>query len=85
MCTDAELTEMCRVIFGDIVKTATYQTEDNIKYKRESLIELNDKGDTLDWDAEEFIVEFTNGVKVKFTNSEWASLERLDNANLQQT
>lgn len=79
MCTDARLTEMCRVIFGDIVVKATYQTEDNMRYKRKSTIELNDKGDTLDWDSEEFLVEFTSGAVVKFQNSEWASLERLNN------
>ena len=85
MTTDVELTEMCRAIFGDIVKTVTYQTEDNIKYERELRAEINIRGD-LDWSGEEFVVEFINGVKVKFWNSEWAYLTRLDNnINLQET
>jgi hypothetical protein len=77
MTTDQQLTEMCRLIFGDIVARATCQTEDNIEYEREPRIEFNCKGD-LDWSDEEFVVEFINGVKVKFWNSEWAYLTRLD-------
>lgn len=80
--TDAKLTEMCRVIFGDVVKTATYQTEDNIKYERELRVEIDNQGQ-LDWCGEEFIVEFTNGIKVKFWNSEWAFLMRLTDADPQ--
>ena len=78
MSIDSKLTEMCRSIFGDIVKTATYETEDNIKYETPFDIQFNCRGD-LDYSGREFILEFTNGVKVKFWNSEWASLNRLTN------
>lgn len=77
---DEQLTEMCRVIFGDVVKTATYQTEDNVKYKTPCDIQFNCIGD-LDYSGREFVVEFINGVKVKFWNSEWATLERLNHDN----
>lgn len=79
MCTDAELTEMCRVIFGDIVVKA-YSQEENLKYKDPdvSLVEIKSQ-QVLDWCCDIFIVEFTNGSIVQFENSEWAYLTRLNN------
>lgn len=78
MCTDAELTEMCRVIFGDIVAKAYFQ-EENLKYKDPdvSLVEIKSQ-QVLDWCCDIFIIEFTNGSIVQFENSEWAYLTRLD-------
>ena len=75
MCTDAELTEMCRLIFGDIIVRA-YRTPYYVENNYEISPVLN--GNTLEYDADEFIIDFVNGNTVKFTNSEWASLERLD-------
>ena len=76
------LTEACRSIFGDII-TKAYRTPYYVENNYEISPVLN--GNIFDYDTDEFIIEFVNGSTVKFTNSEWASLERLDNANLQQT
>jgi hypothetical protein len=85
MTTNAELTQMCRLIFGDIVSKAYFQ-EENLKYKdpSASMMEVRSQ-QVLDWCCDIFIVEFTNGSIVQFENSEWAYLTRLNNANLQQT
>ena len=79
-----ELTKACRAIFGDIVVKATFS--ENFYYKPNEYsikhfpsVRLEDNN--FDWSQEDFIIEFTSGAKVKFTNSEWALLERLDNAN----
>lgn len=71
-----ELTESCRSIFGDIVKKA-YKTPYYNKYDYQVEIEILDDGDIIGWDAQEFIIEFTNGARVLFRNSECASLERI--------
>ena len=82
--TTANLTDMCKAVFGDIVIKA-YRTDECIKYEPESCITI--RNNRLHYDTEDFIIEFVNGSIVHFSNSEWASLERLDNkdANLQQT
>jgi hypothetical protein len=84
----AALTEACRAIFGDIVVKATFTEEfyrKENKYCSEQAPSIRLKNNYLDWSQEDFSVEFVSGAIVQFTNSEWASLERLDNnADLQQ-
>ena len=77
-----ELTEQCKYIFGDIVVKAHFTSE---HYDRYNVICTDLQNNYLDWSRATFIVEFINGAKVQFTNSEWASLERLQDADSQQT
>ncbi len=84
----SELTQACRVIFGDIVVKASF-SEDFYrkanKYSKEETPSVRLKDNYLDWSQEDFSIEFVNGAVVHFTNSEWASLERLSyNENTQQ-
>lgn len=78
----AELTEACRAIFGDIVVKATF-TEEFYRKKNEYCSDqppsVRLKDNNLDWSQEDFSIEFINGNVVWFTNSEWASLQRLTN------
>ena len=80
--TTANLTDMCKAVFGDIVIKA-YRTDECIQDEPESCITV--RNNRLNYNTEDFIIEFVNGAKVHFINSEWASLERLQDADPQQT
>ena len=79
--TDEELTKYCKTIFGSIVVKAYF---DAGYYSENIQPDVTIKNNEINWGAEHFIVEFINGAKVFFSNSEWAYLERLHDADSQQ-
>lgn len=70
MIENLKLRDYCVSIFGDIVKTAYITT-----YYDETFVCFDNN--ILSYDAQSFIIEFTNGNKIEFNNSEWASLKKL--------
>lgn len=73
--TNEELTEQCNHIFGDIVVEAYFVSE---HYSESTPPYTTLKDTVLEWGSDTFVVKFMNGSVVKFNNSEWAYLERLD-------
>lgn len=78
--TDRQLTEMCRTIFGNIVKKAYFFYDEYSKDACDRFVSLTNDN-SLNWSGESFTIEFTNGSIVHFKNSEWAFLKRLDTQN----
>ena len=82
-----ELFEKVKLIFGeDIVKNAyftTHKTEDCLE--KDVINRLNDSkkhvyldNNYLCMDNQEIIIEFSNGRKINFGNSEWGGIEFLN-------
>lgn len=67
-----DLTNYCKKIFGDLVKSA-YVDE---YYNNSAEFLSHDKTilepDTLQYDGEQIYIEFINGKVICFSNSEWA-------------
>ena len=89
---DAQLLAKAKTVFGDIVTdawVATYhgqlrelsEAEGRIAETAERLrrVQAADPNEgVLSFDACDIILQFSNGAQVQFTNSEWASMSRVD-------
>jgi hypothetical protein len=65
-------------VFGDIA-VAVYQEEldhDNTVRRALTVYDANDSLQ-ISCDAEDIVIEFANGARVEFSNSEWAAISRL--------
>jgi hypothetical protein len=73
------LLDVVKQIFGDLaVAVYTTMTDVNKIQDEESImIHETDTEVQLGFDTTSFVIEFVNGNRVEFTNSEWASMNRL--------
>ncbi len=71
-------------IFGDIVKNAyiAYFDKDLISGLVSSYKKLKDDSILLPYDSDDIVLEFSNGNLVKFSNSEWASISKIETLNI---
>ena len=90
-CTYIEnksLSEYCSEVFGSVFKKAFLEVyfyeNPPAGYDREKLIENSKNLDFSNghYDTRTIIIEFSTGSIVEFTNSEWASFENVELANL---
>lgn len=80
------LLKSAKNIFGDIVAEAylVYEyyagdSDEDIENEfRSSVNSLTTKDNSISYDGCKIALEFTNGKKVSFGNSEWAHIEKLD-------
>jgi hypothetical protein len=76
------LETLARNIFGDIVKTAYFCSDyqDIAEAKRELRDfdnSCNPFSDIIDNGSKDIVLEFVNGRKVRFTNSEWGEIQEI--------
>lgn len=71
---------IARGIFGDVVISAYIECYDkkDLQITANKYSKLKDDEKVLDYDHDTIILEFKNGNKVRFTNSEWASISKCD-------
>lgn len=79
---DAALLSKAKRIFGDDlitgawVTTWDYDKPGEIAERLTAAAFVDDGENELRYDAQTIILEFSNGVRVEFENSEWASMSR---------
>lgn len=75
--------KIARAIFGDVVISAYIECcdEKDLQRTANKYKHLKDEDISLSYDGDTIILEFKNGNKVRFTNSEWASMSKCDDFN----
>lgn len=79
-----ELAQLVRKVFGPNLVSKCYYVIYNSGLEKEDLLALSqtkkeivcEKG-VLDYSCKDILIEFVNGNKVLFTNSEWATMKKM--------
>lgn len=79
-----ELKKMVTKILGPYIVSKCYYVVYDFGIKTENSLELQNtknnirlKDNSLNYSGQDILIEFTNGTKVLFTNSEWASMKKI--------
>lgn len=89
---DKNMTKVAKNIFGDIVNNA-YYAEINYSFipEEETILKLDKlilnsvhKEEEIDQDAKVIVIEFINGKRVIFHNSEWGSMSALKSEEIKK-
>lgn len=95
---DAQLLTRAKGVFGDVVTdawVATFHGKNSelaeaakrLAQTAENLVHSNTtepNAGVLNFDACDIVLQFSNGAQVQFTNSEWASMSRVDVSTMMQ-
>lgn len=93
-----KVTEIAKNIFGNIVSKVyyadyyqdyqdyqDYEGRENIVEKMDYLIKNSfNTEESIEQDGKNIVIEFTNGRKVLFSNSEWGSMESFSDSEIKE-
>lgn len=76
-----KLLKIAKQIFGSLVISAYVENWDKSRLQRISK-SFDETSKIIHYDGDTIILQFSNGNLVRFTNSEWANISKIETLNL---